>query len=270
MWGIAAAKASAHRLQLSIPGSKHVFIEMDQCRSQQARCGVLDGAMIASPSPRRHSIPLAFNAHGDSPCRASTASPAPLIAPACPAPAFLPHDADPDSEVCSICLEALSRGPHDGARSSPHPPTQLGTPLSPTLPPTSSDTAPPPPPPPSPPPEQVATAPCGHRFHAACITLAMAHALAARRHPQCPLCRSALPSRSAGAACAVQQAAPPPDAGLEWLVLIDAARARAGPPGRGLRVGRGYLARALLQQLLTACCAVACVACVALLVHACK
>jgi hypothetical protein len=68
-----------------------------------------------------------------------------------------------------------------------------------------------------------ALTPCGHLFHAACITEAMTCSFAHSTSPQCPLCRAALvPS-----AWWAWETAPGPG----WLVLARAAR-RTGEEGR--------------------------------------
>jgi hypothetical protein len=247
------------------------------------------GVFAASPAaiPAHHDVlgrtataPPALCAGGDGcpPLRREDHNPPPLVAPTRPAPAFLPPPAppahplppEPDSlpeEVCAICLEALTRGPAarcSSRRSAAHLVASLeaaGLLRLPGAPPTRA-------PAPPPPPEKGATAPCGHVFHAACITVTMAHAFAARRRPQCPLCRACLLARAAAAkpraparrAPTPSPAAPPPAAGPEWPVLVAAAR-RAGRAGR---VRWGWV---LVRQFLAACCVVGGATCVGLLVR---
>jgi hypothetical protein len=253
------------------------------------------GARTPSPAPQRAALPVpsstSCGARDDSdssrpPCRPRQRDAPPLVAPTRPAPAVLlspapdtpapdapAPGADPDpgpepEEACPICLDALSRGP--AARcSSRRSAAQLVTSLEaadllrlPGAPaPRAAGAAPPLPPPP----DKVATAPCGHVFHAACITVTMAHAFAAHRRPRCPLCRRSLLSRGADSKCVGRAArahppAPPPASGPEWPVLVDAAR-------RASRVGRVRLGWAMVRQFLAACCVVGGATCVGLLVR---
>jgi hypothetical protein len=71
-----------------------------------------------------------------------------------------------------------------------------------------------------------ARAPCGHVYHAGCITMAMAHAFEQQQQPACPMCRAPFVRHNRRA----KSGSATPEPG--WRVLVLAAR-RAAPRPRG-------------------------------------
>jgi hypothetical protein len=90
------------------------------------------------------------------------------------------------TSLCSICLETLTLDPDllctTSFQTAHKADKAFAQSVSDTTPPSASlqstkDAA-------------TALTPCGHLFHAACITEAMTHAFAALQRPHCPLCRA--------------------------------------------------------------------------------
>ena len=78
-----------------------------------------------------------------------------------------------------------------------------------------------------------AMAPCGHRFHGGCITMAMTHAFRKSDRPVCPLCRAPFTHRGMKSQST--------SSGPGWPVLVDAARRAARHRGGSWAKLRGAL-----------------------------